>query len=169
MQGQMTRPTDPTHIAHVGTPNEMWWDVTAQAWVKAPIAPSVVNIDVLVAAYTAIRNARSAAKAAFDKKDAELEDDMAKLRAVILAQMNASGATSIKTEHGTAYRTLKTKPSAADWSAIYSWIKEDPERFELLEKRLKPTFINQYMEEHDGAIPPGINVLREYEVAVRKT
>lgn len=163
---QLSRPTDPTHIAHAGTANELWWD--GSAWVKAPTLVPTINVDQLVAAYTAIRNARNAAKAAFDKQDAALEEDMIKLRAVILEQMNATGAKSIATEHGTAYRVLKTKPSAADWSAIYGWIMENPERFELLEKRLKPTFIDHYAEEHDGAIPPGINVHRQYEVSVRK-
>lgn len=31
------RPTDPTHIANAGTPNEMWWNGTA--WTPAPAAP----------------------------------------------------------------------------------------------------------------------------------
>lgn len=32
------RPTDPTHIAHAGTPSEQWWNGTA--WAPAPIAPT---------------------------------------------------------------------------------------------------------------------------------
>jgi hypothetical protein len=53
-----------------------------------------------------------------------------------------------------------------------------PERFEILEKRLKKTTISEYMKEHAsldgetgervlGAPPPGVRVLREYVAVVR--
>lgn len=32
------RPTDPSHIAHAGTPSEQWWD--GAAWVPAPAQPA---------------------------------------------------------------------------------------------------------------------------------
>lgn len=166
MQGQMQRPTDPAYIAHAGTPNEMWWD--GDAWVKAPIAALPANLDKVVQAYTAIRDARDIRRRAYEAEDLILEGDQQKLKVLMLSLLNATGANSIATDHGTVYRSQKIKPSAADWSTIYAWIAANPDRFEILEKRLKSTFVKDYMEENEGEIPPGVNVLREYEVSVRK-
>ncbi len=166
MQPAMQRPTDPGHIAYAGSPDEMWWSDDQQAWV--PAVKKAPSLERVIQAYGAIREAREARKRMWATEDAALEEDQTKLRALMLSIMNDAGAQSIKTDHGTAYRTEKTKASAADWGAVYDWIMQDPERFEILEKRIKPTFINEYMEANDGAIPPGINVHREYEVAVRR-
>lgn len=163
----MERPADPNFIAYAGTPNELWWD--GSNWIKPPVqeAPAV-SMDQLTRAYSAIRDARASRKRLWEEKDKELEDDMRTLRTHMLAFLNKTGAKSIATDAGTVYRSEKVKAAAADWSAVYAWIMDDPDRFEMLEKRLKPTFVSQYMEEHDGAVPPGVNVHREYEVSVRR-
>lgn len=44
----------------------------------------------------------------------------------------------------------------------------DPERFELMEKRVKSTFVKEYMDANGGQPPPGINVHQEYEISVRR-
>lgn len=165
MQAQLTRPTDPAFIAHAGTINELWWD--GHAWVKPP-APIAPNMDQVVQAYNAIRDARTARRRAWEEKDLELEEDQRTLKVHMLDLLNKTGAKSIATDAGTVYRSLKVKPSAADWTAIYDWIAQNPDRFELLEKRLKSTFVKEFMEENEGQAPPGVNVHREYEVSVRR-
>lgn len=166
MQGQLERPVDPAHIAYVGTANEMWW--TGAEWVKpANPTPASANLDSVVQIYTTIRDARAAKRHAWEKEDAALEEDQHKLKVLMLDLLNQTGAKSIATTHGTVYRSEKIKPSAADWGAIWQWMK-DNDGFDLMERRLKSTFIKTYMEENDGAIPPGVNVHREYEVSVRR-
>lgn len=128
-----------------------------------------INLDRVVAAYSAIRDARTVARHAWEKDDLALEQDQNKLKVLMLDVLNQIGSKSIATNHGTIYRTEKIRPSAADWNVVYAWIMADPDRFEALEKRLKPTFVKQYMDENEGAIPPGINVHREFEVNVRRS
>lgn len=127
-----------------------------------------VDLDRVVQAYTAIRDARSARKRVWEQEDAQLEAQQTTLRAFLLDHLNRTNTQSVRTTHGTAYRTEKLKPSAADWGAIERWIV-DNDAFDLMERRLKATFIKQYMEDHDGAIPPGVNVHREFEVSVRRS
>lgn len=127
-----------------------------------------VSLDKVVQAYAAIRDARAAKRQQFDAEDAVMETDQHKLKALMLQLLNETGAKSIATDHGTAYRSEKIKVAAADWNVIYDWIREDPDRFEALEKRLKSTFVKQYMDDNDGAVPPGMNVHREYEITVRR-
>ena len=127
-----------------------------------------IDLNQVVQAYSAIRDARTVKRHAWEAEDLALEEDQNKLKVLMLSTLNSIGGQSIRTEAGTIFRTEKLKPSAADWNVVYAWIMADPERFELLEKRLKPTFVKQFMEENTGAIPPGVNVHREYEVSVRR-
>lgn len=131
--------------------------------------PASIDMDAVVTCYTAIKDARTARRRAWEAADLELEADQQRLKVFMLDILNRTGAKSLSTVHGTVYRTEKVKPSAADWAAVYAWIAEKPERFELLEKRLKSTFVKEYMDDHDGVLPPGVNVHREFEVAVRRT
>ena len=130
---------------------------------------AAINLDRVVQAYNAIKDARTVKRHAWEAEDLALEQDQDKLKVLMLDLLNKLGGKSIATDHGTVYRTEKLRPSAADWTAVYDWIVADPERFELLEKRLKATFVKQFMEDNEGAIPPGVNVHREYEVAVRRS
>lgn len=134
---------------------------------EASLPPSV-TVDRVVQARQAIKDARTVKRHAWEKEDLDLEADQKQLDLVLLQLLNQQGASSIATEHGTVIRSLKLKPSAADWSAIWEWIVQDPARGELLERRLKTAFIKEYMEANNNAIPPGINVHREYEVSVRR-
>lgn len=127
-----------------------------------------MDLNRVVQAYNAIRDARTARRHAWEKEDLALEADQTTLKQVLLQLLNEQGASSIRTDAGTIIRSLKVKPSAADWGAFYEWIASDPERFEALEKRIKATFISEYMEANGGMLPPGVNVHREYEVSVRR-
>jgi hypothetical protein len=124
-------------------------------------------LDRVVQARQAIKDARTVKRHAWEKEDLALEEDQKKLDTLLLDMLNKNGASSIATEHGTVIRSLKLKPSAADWGAIWAWAVAN-NGFEIVEKRLKAAFIKEYMDENDGAIPPGINVHREYEVSVRR-
>ncbi len=168
MQALMMRPTNPAFIAYAGTSTEMWWSEKTQAWVPAQVSAEPANLGRVVQAFNAIRDARTARRRAWEEEDLKLENDQHRLKVLMLELLNANGAKSIATDHGTIYRTEKVKPSAADWTTIYTWIVENPERFELLEKRLKSTFVKDFMDENGGAIPPGVNIHREFEVTVRR-
>lgn len=127
-----------------------------------------IDISRVVAAQQAIKAARTAKRHAWEAADAELEADETKVRVLLLELLQRSGANSIATDYGTVYKSEKIKPSVPDWSAFYDWVMEDKARFEAIEKRVKSTFVKEYMDEHDGGLPPGVSVHREYEVNVRR-
>lgn len=129
---------------------------------------SEVPLDKVIDAHNAVRDARAALKAKFAREDADLEAEQNQLRAYLLDQLNRSGAESIKTEKGTVYRTSRIMPSAADWSAVWQFAK-DNDAMEIFQKRLKTGFITEYMEENDGALPPGVNITREFDIGVRRS
>lgn len=126
-----------------------------------------IPIDRVVEAHNAIRDARTAKRHAWEEEDAKLEADQHKLKVLLLDVLNQNGAKSIATAQGTIYRREVVKPSAADWGAIWDWMKKN-DAPDLVERRLKVKFITDYQEENGGQLPPGINVHREYEVSVRR-
>lgn len=128
---------------------------------------TTANLDNVVVAYNAIRDARTARRHAWEKADLELEEQQNILKRFMLDLLNKNGAQSIKTSSGTVYRSEKLKVGGADWGAIWAWAKEH-DAMDIFERRLKTTFVKEYAEENGGAVPPGINVHREFEVAVRR-
>lgn len=127
-----------------------------------------IGLSKLVEAFANIKAARTAAKREWEKRDIELEEQLIKVRSAIHNVLNATGASSIVTDYGTAFRRQAIKPSVSDWGALYDWATQDPGRLEIMEKRVKASFVKDFMDENDGALPPGVNVHREFEVVVRK-
>ena len=127
-----------------------------------------IGLDRLAKVYVKIRDKRAELKAAFDAQDTALKEQATKIEMALLAHMNSTGVQSARTDHGTIYRQEEVKPSASNWDAFYAWIKEN-DAFDALERRVKKTFVTEYMETHEGALPPGVAVHREFVVRVRRS
>lgn len=135
----------------------------------APTSPApTVDLAKVTSTYVKIRDARGELKRAFEAEDAELKAKLEKLEGFMLQHLNTHGMESVRTEGGTFYRQEDVRPNIVDDVAFYSWIKQN-DAFDALERRVKKTFVTEFMETHEGGLPPpGINVSREYVVRVRK-
>lgn len=122
----------------------------------------------LVLAYRNLRDAEQLIMREAEAKAKELRDKRERLEGEMLRILNDNNGEGIRTASGTFYRTEDVIPSGADWAAFYGWVK-DNDAFDALERRIKKTFIADYMEANDGSVPPGVNVFRRYKVNVRKS
>jgi len=129
---------------------------------------NVGNTDELVEAYLQIRTERERLLREYEVADSKLKEDMSKLEAVMLEMCNAVNADSIKTKHGTVMRKLNERFFCQDWDNFYKFVL-DAEAVQLLERRIHQSNFKQFLAETamDG-LPPGVNVMREYGVSVRK-
>lgn len=118
-------------------------------------------------AHINIRDARNELRKQYEAEDAKLKEAQLKLEGVMLDHLNQHGMDSVRTAAGTFYRQEEVTPSASDWNALYDWIK-DNDAWDALERRIKKTFVKEYAEAHNGGLPPGISVFREYVVRVRR-
>lgn len=125
------------------------------------------KLDKVAATYVKIRDARAALKKTYEDEDAKLKDQLETINGFLLATLQELGVESARTAHGTIYRSLETKPSCGDWDAFGTWIIEN-EAVDALERRVKKSFITEYMETHGDELPPGISVTREFTVTVRR-
>ena len=127
-----------------------------------------LKLDDLVNVYLTIRNEREKLKASWEVKDGELEQDMKSLEQSMLTICNDTNASSIRTESGTVIRSLKERFTTNDWDNFKKFVL-DNEAIDLLERRIHQGNFKEFMAEHkDEGLPPGVNVMREFTIVVRK-
>jgi hypothetical protein len=127
-----------------------------------------VNTEQMVDAYLAIRTEREKLLREYEAQDARLKEDMAKIEAALLTVCNDINADSIKTTHGTVIRKLNERFYCNDWDNFRKYVLER-EAIELLERRIHQSNFKQHMSESEAdGLPPGVSVMREFGITVRK-
>lgn len=129
---------------------------------------TVPNTTELVSAYIVLRDERAKLKSEYEEADAKLVKDMEQLEQAMLTVCNQIGADSIKTEHGTLMRRVNERYYCTDWDNFKNYVQEN-DAIDLLERRIHQGNFKLHMEEiKDDGLPPGVNVMREYGITVRK-
>ncbi len=126
------------------------------------------SVDELVTVYIKIRDARDAARKQADEIDADFEEQLDVINQQILEICKETGADSIKTKHGTAIRTVKSRYWTNDWERFYDFMFEHNVP-ELLERRIHQTNIKQFLGENPDLLPAGLNVDSAYTITVRRS
>ena len=126
------------------------------------------NLDELVKIYLTIRSEREKIESEWKARDTEFKNEQALLEQQMLAVCNESNATSIKTEQGTVIKSLKERFTVADGDSFRKFVMEQ-EMPELFEARIHQGNFKDFMSEHASeGLPPGVNVMREFTITVRK-
>jgi hypothetical protein len=120
----------------------------------------------LVQRYKALREKRAADKKAWEVIDTEYAEAMDALSVAMLIKLNAEGAESQKTPHGTAYVFPQTTGSIVDFDALWEFIKER-DRPELLQRRLTLSEVTSFNETHPDEPVPGVHLETVQTVRVR--
>ena len=120
----------------------------------------------IVEKYVMLRDKKQAIVNDMKEQAAKYDAVLDKLEAHLLKQFEAEGVDSVKTKAGTAYKTIRTSVTVADWEATLDFIRTN-EMWHLLERRASKVAVEAYREEND-AYPPGLNVRTEAVVNVRR-
>lgn len=127
-----------------------------------------LNLDELVKIYLTIRTKREKLKASWEAEDGGLEQEMKLLEQSMLTVCNDTNASSIRTESGTVIRSLKERFTTNDWDNFKKFVLAN-EAIDLLERRIHQGNFKEFMAEHkEEGLPPGVNVMREFTIVVRK-
>lgn len=126
------------------------------------------KLDGLVKVYLTIRNERERIEAEWAVKDKELKAELDVLAQTFMTHCNESNAKSIRTDYGTVMRKLNERYTVSDGTAFRKFVM-DNEMPELLEARIAQANFKEFIAERkaDG-LPPGVNVMREFTIVVRK-
>lgn len=123
--------------------------------------------DQLVSVYIKMRDKKDAIRHDMEQQINHIDEQMQVVAQQILDICKETGAESIRTAHGTAYRTIKQRFWTNDWEAMHKFIREN-EAMELLERRIHQTNMKQFLEENPELKPAGLNIDREYAITVRR-
>ena len=126
------------------------------------------KLDELVKVYLTIRSAREKMMAEWKAQDKALEDEMKVLEQTFMVTCNESNAKSIRTNNGTVIRKLNERYTVADGESFRKFVLEN-EAVDLMEARIhQGNFKELIKERKDEGLPPGVNVMREFTIVVRK-
>ena len=128
-----------------------------------------MDTESLVDAYINIRGQRDKLLREYEAADNALKEDLRKLEVALLDVCNAINADSIKTSRGTVMRKVNERFFCQDWDNFYNYVLEN-KAVQLLERRIHQGNFKEHMKEIEGdGFPPGVNVMREFGVSVRKS
>lgn len=122
----------------------------------------------LVEAYLTIRNERDRIEAEFKERDLELKSEMALLEQAMLAGCNEMKVESLRTNSGTIIKSLKERYTCSDRDNFNKFVLETG-AVELFAAHLHQSNFKEFMSErHHEGLPPGVNVMREFAITVKK-
>lgn len=122
----------------------------------------------LVETYLTIRRQRETLKADYESKDSELKGDMEQISAALLDICNTTNVNGLRTSHGSVTRQVKDRFFCSDWDNFRKFVETEGS-IDLLERRIHQRNFKEFMAERSGdGLPPGVNVLREFDIVVRK-
>lgn len=121
----------------------------------------------LVRVFVKMRDARAALKREWEEQDTTIKQQQELIEQLLLKEMNDNGLESFRTGAGTAYKTVKLIPQGSDWGVFYNWVKEH-DAFDFIFKRIKADMVKDYMDQHNGQVPPGVSVYSVQGVTIRR-
>lgn len=125
------------------------------------------NVEDVVGAYVKLRDEKDALKKEQSASLAPFNEKLKKLEGWLLKQMQAQGAKSVATPHGTCYQAKRTSAKIEDWDSIFGYVKEN-ELWHFLERRVSKAALEEYLEANEE-LPPGVSMSHEVVVNVRRS
>jgi hypothetical protein len=126
------------------------------------------DMEELVKTYLTIRNERDRIEAEYKDRDQALKSEMAVLEQAMLSGCNEMKVESLRTTSGTIIKSLKERFTCSDRDNFNKFVLEHG-AVELFESRLHQGNFKEFMaERHGDGLPPGVNVMREFAITVRK-
>jgi hypothetical protein len=126
------------------------------------------DMNELVEAYLTIRNERDRIEAEFKERDLALKSEMVVLEQAMLAGCNEMKVESLRTTSGTVIKSLKEKYTCSDRDNFNKFVLEH-DAVELFEGRIHQSNFKEFMSERQNeGLPPGVNVMREFAITVKK-
>ena len=125
------------------------------------------TIDDLVAQMVKTRDKLKEADDAHKEKTKVARDYKERLEAALLAKLNEIGGESVKTAHGTVYRTTRRSATIADSGVFREYVIQES-AFDLVDWKANANAVDDFIK-NEGTPPPGVNYNTAYTVGVRRT
>lgn len=131
------------------------------------MADEPIDVARLTRVYRNIRDAKTAAYAEYQKKERELDEQLAQVEHLLLEAMKAQNVEGLKNVHGTVTRYVKRRFWSSDWGSFKEFVKEH-DALDLFEQRISQRNMEQWLKDNPDKIPAGMNVDSRYKIKVTK-
>ena len=128
-----------------------------------------MKIDELVQTYIKLREKLSQLDAEYEEKKRGFKAAQEKIEALMLTRFGEMGVDSMKTANGTAYVSVRSSATVADWDSFREFLERQTDPHMFVERRVSKTAVEQYKAAHEGDLPPGVNWREERVVNFRRT
>lgn len=125
------------------------------------------NFDRLAATLVRLRDEIKAREAAFEAELAPLRERYERAKSLALAALDAAHTESVRTAHGTLYRSTRWSASVADAEAFLRFVAAN-NAFDYLDVRANVTMAREHVE-RTGEPPPGVNLSALATLNVRRS
>jgi hypothetical protein len=125
-----------------------------------------MTADDMINKYVRLRDKVKDIKAQHTEQLAPYAEAMNTLEGWMLEAMNQAGLKSMKSVHGTAYKSTRVSTKVLDWTETLTYIRQH-EAWDLLEARVSKSAAAVVVEE-TGAPIPGVETTSEIVVNVRR-
>lgn len=125
------------------------------------------TVDKRVAQYIEVRDKIRQVKERHDTELKPLLEVQNLLGGWLESFMTKSGSNGVKTSHGTCYKSTRYTASLADPDAFMGYVIKHGE-YDLLDRRANANAVRDYAKEHNGVLPPGVNLNAISTVGVRR-
>jgi hypothetical protein len=127
-----------------------------------------MSADLLVEKYVEIRDYIKTEDDAHDERLKPYKEGLKALEAALNDVLNVAGAESVKTTAGTAYRSTVMSTKMSDRQAFEQFVQET-NRLDFFTAAVAKDQVKEYMDEHGGRAPPGIDISFIHKINVRKS
>lgn len=124
------------------------------------------NIDELVSQYVRLRDKIKEVEDAHKAKLKDAKEHLEHLNNTLLERLNQLGGESVKTAHGTVYRTTRRSASITDGDTFRQFVINN-EAFDLVDWRANANAVDDFIKEQQTP-PPGVNFSTAFTVGVRR-
>jgi hypothetical protein len=126
----------------------------------------------LIKSYLEFRSHVDAESKRFTEYLKPFRENMQQIENELLRMLNEQKLDNFKSDDGTAYRTTTMAPKVAEpetWIdfCMEQWQNGGSEMFQLRAPAVEG--LRNYMQAHDGALPPGVTVTYDTHVNIRKS
>lgn len=125
-----------------------------------------LTADAMVERYVRLRDRKKEIEARHKEELAPYNEGMKLLEGYMLEALNQAGLSSMRSPHGTAYKSTRTSATVKDWPLTLAFIRER-NAWDLLEARVSKLVAFQIMSDTSEPIP-GVETSAEEVVNVRR-
>jgi hypothetical protein len=127
------------------------------------------KVEHILARRIALRDKISGMKADYDRSVEPLKLAADDCDAWLLQRAIEAGVDQFKCKGvGTAYKSITTRVSCADWPEFHAWVLKT-KNVSALEQRVSKTFVKEYRGANKDTLPPGVTIFEEAVMNVRRS